>query len=65
MGIYTRIYDRWHGYTVKDCDCAYCLYYGGRRKGEIQCLAPDCVCKEELREALRRERSENGSKDQP
>ena len=65
MGIYTRIYNRWQGYTVADCDCTFCLYYGGRRGGEIQCLVPECVCKEELREALRRERSKNGSKNQP
>ncbi len=59
----TRIYNRWQGYTLADCDCKYCLYYGGKRKGEVICLAGECVCKAELREAARRERSENGSKD--
>jgi hypothetical protein len=58
-----RIYNRWQGYTLADCDCKYCLYYGGQRKGEINCLADECVCKAELREAALRERSENGSKD--
>jgi hypothetical protein len=57
--------NRWRGYTVEDCDCKYCFYYGGRRKGEVNCLADECVCKEELRDAARRERKENGSKNQP
>lgn len=51
-------------YTVADCDCKYCLYYGGRKKGEVNCLAEECVCKEELQEALRRERNENGGQNQ-
>lgn len=38
--------------------------YGGRKKGEVNCLAEECVCKEELQEALRRERNENGSQNQ-
>lgn len=28
-----RIYNNCKGYTLADCDCRYCLYYGGRRKG--------------------------------
>ena len=56
--------NQWRGYTVADCDCKYCLYYGGRKKGEVNCLAEECVCKEELQEALRRERNENGSQNQ-
>ncbi|MFQ9891876.1 MAG: ParB/RepB/Spo0J family partition protein [Emergencia sp.] len=51
-------------YTVADCDCKYCLYYGGKKHGEVNCLADECVCKAELREAIRRERIENGSKNQ-
>ncbi len=51
-----HIYDKWQGYTVEDCDCKYCLYYGGRKDGEIVCLVAECVCKEELKEAARRER---------
>lgn len=33
MGPNTRIYGRFTGYTVKDCACEYCLYYGGKRRG--------------------------------
>ena len=40
------------------------LYYGGRKKREVNCLADECVCKAELQEAARRERKENGSKNQ-
>ena len=46
-----RVLNQWRGYTVADCDCKYCLYYGGRKKGEVNCLAEECVCKEELQEA--------------
>ena len=59
---YTKIYNRFKGYTLSDLDCKYCLYYGGRKKGEVVCLTPECVCKEELREALKRERTENHGK---
>jgi hypothetical protein len=60
-----HILDRWQGYTVADCDCRYCLHYGGKRQGEVICLSDECVCKKELREALIRERrSFNGSKNQ-
>jgi len=58
----TRIYHKFSGYTLEDCDCRYCLHYGGKRKG---CLLDECVCTEEIEEARRRERSRNGSKDQP
>ena len=30
--------------ALADCDCRYCLYYGGRRKGKVTCLADECVC---------------------
>lgn len=59
-----RILSRWKGYTVEDCDCRYCLYYGGGRKGNIKCLAEECVCKEELKEALEREKRTNGNQNQ-
>ncbi len=59
-----RILNRWQGYTVSDCDCRYCLYYGGKRRREVKCLAKECVCKEELKEALIKERGNNGSKNQ-
>ncbi len=35
----TKIYNRFKGFTLEDCDCRYCLYYGGRRKGKVNCLA--------------------------
>lgn len=59
-----RLDDRWPGYSVEDCDCKYCLYYGGKRHGEIRCLADECVSKEELRVAAAKERrrERNGSK---
>ncbi len=56
--------DKWHGYTEEDCSCEFCLYYGGKSKGEIRCLATDCVCKKELKEAIHRERMKNGSQNQ-
>ncbi len=31
-------------YTAEMCDCEYCGYYGGKKKG---CLVPKCVCLEE------------------
>lgn len=45
------IYSRFEGYTLEDCDCKYCLYYGGKKKGKITCLADRCVCEEEIRRA--------------
>lgn len=59
-----KIYDRWPRYTVEDCDCRYCLYYGGKRHGIIRCLVDECICKEELRIAVAKERRrlKNGSK---
>ena len=62
---YTRILNRWQGWSLADCDCKYCLFYGGKRHGKAKCLADDCVCKEEIEAAARRERMNNGSKDKP
>ena len=45
-----RIINKWRGYTVADCDCKYCLYYGGRKNREVNCLADECVCKAELQD---------------
>lgn len=54
MGKYTRIQNRFRGYTRDDCDCRYCLYYiGGRRK---VCSLQKCCCEEERMEAARMER---------
>ena len=58
----TRRYNKFSGYSLEDCDCRYCLYYGGKRKRRVTCLADECVCKEEIIKARRRERSKNGSK---
>lgn len=49
----TRILDRFNGYSVADCDCTLCLYYGGKRRG---CNLDKCCCAEERREAVERER---------
>ena len=35
--------DRWQGYTPADCDCKYCVYYGGKKNGNVICLADTCV----------------------
>ena len=53
MGANTRIYHRFTGYTLKDCDCRYCLYYGGKRKG---CTILRCCCEKERSEAAAREK---------
>lgn len=58
----TRRYNKFSGYSLEDCDCRYCLYYGGKRKRRVICLADECVCKEEIKKARRRERYKNGSK---
>lgn len=54
----TRIYHRFTGYTVADCDCKYCLYYGGKCKG---CTLDNCCCMEERAQALVREQAEKGN----
>ncbi len=62
-----RIYNKWQGYSLADCDCQYCLYYGGKRKGERVCLSEKCVCLDEICKAIEREsgeRKDNGSQDQ-
>ena len=58
----TRRINKFSGYSLEDCDCRYCLYYGGKRKRRVICLAYECVCKEEIIKARRRERNRNGSK---
>ena len=55
-----KVLNKFKGYPLDDCDCKYCLYYGGKRKGKINCLAEKCVCEEEIKhakEAYRRERN--------
>ena len=67
MGPNTRIYGRFTGYTVKDCACEYCLYYGGKRRG---CMVESCCCLKERLQALTREyrvkeETSIGSQNQP
>lgn len=62
-----RIYNKWRGYSLADCDCQYCLYFGGRKKGERICLSEKCVCLDEIAEAIEREgreRKDNGGQNQ-
>jgi len=56
MGSTTRIYDKWQGYSVLDCDCRYCMYYRGKARG---CSRQVCCCSEERTGALSRENSSN------
>ena len=44
-------YDKWQGYTPAVCDCKYCVYYGGKKNGNVICLADACVCSDEIRHA--------------
>ena len=41
-------------YSLRDCDCRYCLYYDGQQGRVIRCLAETCVCQAEIDEALAR-----------
>ncbi len=50
---FTRIQDRFTGYSTEDCSCIYCLYYGGKKKG---CTIDECCCLEERAQALMREK---------
>ena len=52
MGKYTKIYNRWQGYTLADCSCEYCRWYAGKNH---PCPLAVCCCKEERREAFQRE----------
>ena len=52
MKQHTRMIDRFTGYTVADCDCKLCLYYGGKRRG---CTVKKCCCEAERAEAVTRE----------
>ena len=44
-------HDRWQGYTPADCDCKYCVFYGGKKNGDIICLTDSCVCADEIHKA--------------
>lgn len=40
----TKIYNRFKGFTLEDCDCRYCLYYGGRRKPYVGTETVSWMC---------------------
>jgi hypothetical protein len=48
-----KIYEKWSGYTLADCECIYCLYYA-KNQG---CSRMVCCCLEEKAEAMEREKS--------
>ncbi len=52
---FTRIQNRFTGYSTEDCDCRWCRWYGGKRRG---CTIVECCCLEERAQALERELSE-------
>lgn len=52
------------GYSQKDCDCRYCLHYGGIRNKEVVCKAEKCVCAEEKRMAKEKEEKDHGCENQ-
>lgn len=37
----TRIYNKFKGYSMEDCDCRYCSYAA---KGGKECTIPVCCC---------------------
>ena len=51
-------------YSLADCDCRYCLYYGGRRRKKIICKAGKCVCADEIRMAKEKEEKRHGCENQ-
>lgn len=54
MTEYTRRYNRFKGYTLKDCACEYCLHFAGRKK---PCPLEVCCCADEKRQAIEHERA--------
>lgn len=57
MGVNTRIYDRFEFWSVADCDCTLCQFYGGKNR---PCLLDSCCCADIREEALRREQEAAG-----
>ena len=43
-----RIYDKWHGYYLEDCECLLCLYYVKKHR----CSLNICCCEEEKHDAV-------------
>ncbi len=57
----TKIYSPFKGYTLEDCDCRYCLYYGGKRRRRVLCL-PMCAS---AKAKLRKHAAGKGKDDEP
>ena len=59
--------EKWQGLTPADCDCRYCVYYGGRKKNnrysfEDRVLSQNADCK--LQEILEYEQGWNCVRDE-
>ena len=52
LGKNTRIYEKFRYYSLADCNCAFCLFYKGKRRG---CSLEVCCCAEEKAAAVARE----------
>ncbi|GHU58612.1 hypothetical protein AGMMS49975_25370 [Clostridia bacterium] len=50
----TRIYDKFTYWSVADCDCKFCAFYRGKKRG---CSFDECYCAEERDEVYRREQA--------
>jgi hypothetical protein len=48
MTDYTKIHDRFE-YYEEDCQCIYCLHYGGKKDG---CGLADCCCEDIRADAI-------------
>ncbi len=46
------ILNRFTGYSVADCECCWCRFYGGKKTG---CTIDECCCLEERAQAAARE----------
>ena len=51
MSDYTRIYNKFTGYSTADYACEWCLHWRGKKRG---CRLEECCCMEERLEAARR-----------
>jgi len=49
----TRYYNKFKWHSVSGCDCKWCKYYRGKKRG---CVLEECCCAEERAEAYKRER---------
>jgi len=51
-----RYHNRFEWWSVKDCDCKWCLHYRGKKRG---CSLDECCCDDIRQEAIRREQLAN------